>query len=93
MPRRRSEAPYEISSRTTSPKRRRRSSERNRLEQVVSLVRDFEIGVARDSENRVLEDLDIREEPIEEASDQRFDRSAEPALCRPAGSAAASRVA
>ena len=43
------------STRTMSPKRRRRSSSLDRLEQVVRLVGDLEVSVSGDAERAVLE--------------------------------------
>ena len=41
----------------------------DRLEQVVGVVRDLEVGVARDAEDGALDDLHPREEPVEEVRD------------------------
>ena len=41
----------------------------DRLEQVVRVVRDLEVGVAGDAEDRALDDLHAREEPVEEVRD------------------------
>ena len=52
----------DTSSRVTSPKRARRSSKLDGLEQVVGLVGHLEVGVARDAEEGPLEDVHPREE-------------------------------
>ena len=41
----------------------------DRLEQVVGVVRDLEVGVARDAEDGALDDLHAWEEPVEEMRD------------------------
>ena len=48
--------------------------ELDRLEQVVGFVRDLEVGVARDPEDRALEDLHAGEEPVEEVRDHVLER-------------------
>ena len=44
------------------------------LEQVVGLVRDGEVGVARDAKGRRFGDLHLREEPAKEMRDHRIER-------------------
>ena len=46
----------------------------DRLEQVVGLVGDLEVGVARDAEDGALDDLHLREEPVEEVRDHGLER-------------------
>ena len=46
----------------------------DRLEQVVGLVRDLEVGVAGDPEHRALHDLHAGEEPVEEVGDHALER-------------------
>ena len=46
----------------------------DRLEQVVRLVRDLEVGVAGDAEHRALHDLHAGEEPVEEVGDHALER-------------------
>ena len=48
--------------------------ELDRLQQVVGLVGDREVGVARDAESRALDDLHQREEPGEEVPDHALER-------------------
>ena len=67
-----------ISSRTTSPNRRRRSFGLDRLEQVVGLVGDLEVGIARDAEHAALRDLDAREERRQVLRDHVLDRQQRP---------------
>ena len=76
MPR---EIELETSSRTTAPKRRLRSSDLDGLEQVVRVVRDLGVAVARHAERRPLGDLHLREEPVEEVRDHRLERDQQPA--------------
>ena len=45
--------------------------ELDRLEQVVGLVGDLEVGVARDAEDAALGDLHLREQPVEEVARSR----------------------
>ena len=78
----------ETSSRTTSPKRRRRSSQLDRLEQVVGLVGDLEVRVARDAEDSALGDLHLREERREEVGDHPLERDEAGRACRLRRSAA-----
>ena len=52
----------------------------DRLEEVVRLVRDLEVGVARYAERGMLDDLHPREEPLEEVRDDVLGRDQEPAL-------------
>ena len=63
--------------------------ELDRLEQVVGLVRDLEVGVARDAEDGALGDLHLREEPVEEVRDHVLERDEQAALADLARSAAA----
>ena len=53
--------------------------ELDRLEQVVRLVRDLEVGVARQPERRALADLHLREERLEEVRDHVLERDEEAA--------------
>jgi hypothetical protein len=46
----------------------------DRLEQVVRLVRHFEVGVPRDAKRRALDDLHLREEHGEEVADDALER-------------------
>ena len=64
----------EISRRTGVAEAAAAQLELDRLEQVVRLVRDLEVGVARDPEGRALDDLHPREEPGEEVPDHLLER-------------------
>src|SRR5918999_262037 len=50
------------------------------LEQIVRLVGHLEIRVARDTEDRTLADVHLREEVREEVRDHAFERNQEPPL-------------
>ncbi len=54
--------------------------ELDRLEQVVGLVRDVEVGVARDPEGGTFGDLHLREEQCEEVRDGRLEGNQEPSV-------------
>ena len=54
--------------------------ELDRLEQVVRLVGDGEVGIASDAERRALDDLHHREEPGEEVADHPLERHEQAAL-------------
>ena len=54
----------------------------DRLEQVVGVVRDLEVGVTGDAEDGALDDLHPREEPVEEVRDHVLEHAA---ACRVAG--------
>ena len=66
--------PASTSTRTTSPKRRRRSSSSTARSEVVGLVGDLEVGVARDAEDAVVDDLHAREERVEVRGDHVLER-------------------
>ena len=74
------EIELETSTRTTCPKRRLRGFELDRLEQVVRLVRDLEIGVAGDPEDAALDDLHLREQREQEVAQETLQRQERPAL-------------
>ena len=54
--------------------------ELDRLEQVVRLVRDLEIGVAGDPEDAALDDLHLREQRRQEVAQDTLQRQERPAL-------------
>ena len=64
----------DTSSRTTIAEAAAAQLDAPRLEQVVGLVRDGQVGVARDPERRVLDHLHAREQPGQEVRDHVLER-------------------
>src|SRR5262249_931354 len=52
-------------------------------EQVVGLVRHLEVRVSRDPKSAVLDDLHLREQPVEKVADHTLERQEDPALPDP----------